>query len=162
MQFVGLSLSVMKRLSGFNLTGRNSAEVVNWIHQPQPPQSLSISINNGSNCTDKKSSSNWSRADGPWYRVSLTPWSLTDKSYVAALHAKVPLTIYDPSPKVLSSALTKLDSLLGKDVSKNRITQADADSARERVKGVNGDGTSGEVIEGVDLVIEVRSSTYSC
>jgi len=79
-----------------------------------------------------------------------------ENSYVAALHAKVPLTIYDPSPKVLSSALTKLDSLLGKDVAKNRISQADSDAARERVKGVNGDGTSGEVIEGVDLVIEVR------
>jgi 3-hydroxybutyryl-CoA dehydrogenase len=82
--------------------------------------------------------------------------TLLINSYVAALHAKVPLTIYDPSPKVLSSALTKLESLLSRDVSKNRISQADSDQARERVKGVNGDGTSGEVIEGVDLVIEVR------
>jgi len=72
----------------------------------------------------------------------------------------VPLTIYDPSPKVLSSALTKLESLLSRDVSKNRISQSDSDQARERVKGVHGDGTSGEVIESVDLVIEVFSFYY--
>jgi 3-hydroxybutyryl-CoA dehydrogenase len=74
----------------------------------------------------------------------------------------VPLTIYDPSPKVLSSALTKLESLLSRDVSKNRISQSDSDQARERVTGVNGDGTTGEVIEGVDLVIEVSSFLSSC
>jgi 3-hydroxybutyryl-CoA dehydrogenase len=56
---------------------------------------------------------------------------------------------------VLSSALTKLETLLSRDVSKNRISQSDADSARERVKGCRGDGTEGEVIEGADLVIEV-------
>jgi 3-hydroxybutyryl-CoA dehydrogenase len=72
------------------------------------------------------------------------------------------LTIYDPSPKVLSSALTKLESLLSRDVSKNRISQSDSDQARERVKGVNGDGTTGEVIEGADLVIEVRLLTWHC
>jgi 3-hydroxybutyryl-CoA dehydrogenase len=74
----------------------------------------------------------------------------------------VPLTIYDPSPKVLSSALTKLESLLSRDVSKNRISQSDSDQARERVTGVNGDGTTGEVIEGVDLVIEVSSPISTC
>lgn len=74
---------------------------------------------------------------------------------MTALHAKVPLTLHDPSQAVLSSALTKLESLLSRDVSKNRISQADADSARERVKGCNGDGTAGEVIESADLVIEV-------
>lgn len=74
---------------------------------------------------------------------------------MTALHAKVPLTLHDPSQSVLSSALTKLDSLLSRDVSKNRISQADADSARERVRGCTGDGTEGEVIEGADLVIEV-------
>jgi hypothetical protein len=52
-----------------------------------------------------------------------------------------------------------LESLLSRDVSKNRISQSDSDQARERVNGVNGDGTSGEVIEGVDLVIEVRTSS---
>lgn len=116
----------------------------------------------GSTSTDKESSSHRSRPDGSRYRVSpFIPASRKSSidSYVAALHAKVPLTIYDPSPKVLSSALTKLESLLSRDVSKNRISQSDSDQARERVTGVNGDGTTGEVIEGVDLVIEVRSSS---
>jgi len=113
---------------------------------------------NGSTSTDKESSSDRSRPNGSRYRVSHCPPRPSGSSigsYVAALHAKVPLTIYDPSPKVLSSAMTKLESLLSRDVSKNRISQSDSDQARERVKGVNGDGTTGEVIEGVDLVIEV-------
>lgn len=147
------------RLSGFNLTGRNSAGHVDLFNHLQPLPSLSVnSLQDGSNRTHKKSRSDRSRPNGSRYRVSST-FSLpaaAENSYVAALHAKVPLTIYDPSPKVLSSAFTKLDTLLGKDVAKNRISQADSDAARERVKGVNGDGTSGEVIEGVDLVIEVR------
>lgn len=111
----------------------------------------------GRTSPNKKSSSNRSRPDGSRYRVrfSLLASIRLNISYVAALHAKVPLTIYDPSPKVLSSALTKLESLLARDVSKNRISQADSDQARERVKGVNGDGTTGEIMEGVDLVIEV-------
>lgn len=83
-----------------------------------------------------------------------------DYSYVTALHARVPLTIYDPSPSVLSSALTKLDSLLAKDVEKKRITQDVATRTRELVQGVQGDGTEGsQVVDGVDLVIEVGENS---
>ena len=131
-------------------------------HLQSLPSLSDNSLQDGSNRTHKKSSSDRGRPNGSRHRVSSTPSlpAATENSYVTALHAKVPLTIYDPSPKVLSSALTKLDTLLGKDVAKNRISQADSDAARERVKGVNGDGTSGEVIEGVDLVIEVRSPAF--
>jgi 3-hydroxybutyryl-CoA dehydrogenase len=77
-------------------------------------------------------------------------------SYVTALHARTPLTLYDPSQSVLSSALTKLDSLLARDVEKKRITQDVATTARELITAVQGDGTEGsKVVEGVDLVIEV-------
>lgn len=83
-----------------------------------------------------------------------------DYSYVTALHARVPLTIYDPSPSVLSSALSKLDSLLAKDVEKKRITQDVATRTRELVQGVQGDGTEGsQVVDGVDLVIEVGENS---
>jgi 3-hydroxybutyryl-CoA dehydrogenase len=75
---------------------------------------------------------------------------------VTALHARVPLTIHDPSPSVLSSALSRLDGLLARDVAKNRITKDEGQAARERVRGSQGDGTSGETLnQDVDLIIEV-------
>jgi len=80
-------------------------------------------------------------------------------SYVTALHAQIPLTLHDPSPSVLASALKKLDKLFERDVAKNRISAQDAESARGRVRGVEGDGTGkmGKEVEGdVELVIEVR------
>ena len=74
------------------------------------------------------------------------------------------MTIHDPSSSVLSSALKRLDKLLERDVSKNRIKKEDGEAARERVRGVQGDGTgrgSGESLsEDVDLVIEVQQSFF--
>jgi len=80
-------------------------------------------------------------------------------SYVTALHAQVPVTIYDPSPSVLSTALSRLDKLLERDVDKARLTKEVAQAARARISGVEGDGTSsskGKEIRDVDLVIEVN------
>ena len=74
---------------------------------------------------------------------------------MAALHARLPLTIHDPSPSVLSSALAHLERLFDRDMAKNRISKEEREAARERVRVVQGDGTSGEVLSDVDLVIEV-------
>ena len=53
--------------------------------------------------------------------------------------------------------MTKLDSLLAKDVSKGRLKKEDAEAARERITALKGDGTEGERLpEDVDLVVEVR------
>ena len=69
------------------------------------------------------------------------------------------MTIYDPSSSVLSSALSKFDALLQKDVSKQRISKEDAEEVRGMIKGVKGDGTEGEVIrDDTDIVIEVSES----
>lgn len=77
---------------------------------------------------------------------------------MTALHAKVPLTIHDPSSSVLNASLRRLDKLLERDVSKSRISKEDGQAARERVRGVQGDGTGeGSLAGHVDLVIEVCS-----
>ncbi|GFZ51046.1 hypothetical protein JCM24511_08804 [Saitozyma sp. JCM 24511] len=76
-------------------------------------------------------------------------------AYVTALHARVPLTLHEPSPTVLSSALKRLDGLLSRDVEKGRISKDEADAARGRVRGVEGDAAKGQGLEtDVDLVIE--------
>ena len=52
--------------------------------------------------------------------------------------------------------MNKLHSLLDRDVSKKRITAEDADGARERLKGFEGDGTAGSALgPDTELVIEV-------
>ncbi|ORY31621.1 putative 3-hydroxybutyryl-CoA dehydrogenase [Naematelia encephala] len=76
-------------------------------------------------------------------------------AYVTALHAKVPLTLHDPSPSVLSSSLKRLDKLFERDVEKARISREEAEAARARITGRQGDGTEGGLEgEDVDLVIE--------
>lgn len=81
--------------------------------------------------------------------------------YVAALHARIPVTIHDPSASVLSSGVKRFEGWLDKDVAKGRLTREVADEARSRIRGVKGDGTEGEVIkDDTDLVIEV--SKLSC
>ncbi|WOO79191.1 putative 3-hydroxybutyryl-CoA dehydrogenase [Vanrija pseudolonga] len=79
-------------------------------------------------------------------------------AYVTALHAKIPLTLHDPSPQVLSKAVTHLESLLARDVAKRGLPQAEADAARERVTAVKGDGTGeggGDLVaQDTDIVIE--------
>jgi 3-hydroxybutyryl-CoA dehydrogenase len=82
-------------------------------------------------------------------------------SYVTALHARVPLTLHEPSPTVLSSALKRLDGLLSRDVEKGRISKDEADAARGRVRGVEGDAAKGQGLEtDVDLVIEVGRTSW--
>ncbi|WRT70008.1 uncharacterized protein IL334_007001 [Kwoniella shivajii] len=78
-------------------------------------------------------------------------------AYVTAVHAKVPLTIHDPSSSVLSSAMEKYKSLLSRDVSKSRLSQNEADEALSRVRGVQGDGggdIGDSIKDDVDIIIE--------
>ncbi|WVQ75658.1 hypothetical protein IAR50_005287 [Cryptococcus sp. DSM 104548] len=77
-------------------------------------------------------------------------------AYVTAVHARVPLTLHDPSPAVLSNAESTIKSLLKKDVGKDRMTQNEADNAWERVRLVKGDGSGAgeEISKDTDLVIE--------
>jgi hypothetical protein len=83
------------------------------------------------------------------------PCQADDRSYVTALHAKIPLTLHDPSPNVLSSALKRLDGLLARDVEKGRLSRDEAEAARGRVKVVEGDATEKGLVGNTDLVIEV-------
>ncbi|WVW86402.1 hypothetical protein I302_108448 [Kwoniella bestiolae CBS 10118] len=79
-------------------------------------------------------------------------------AYVSAVHAKIPITIYDPSSSVLSSATDKYKSLISRDVSKSRLTSEQADEALSRFSTSQGDGSEGggegSIRDDVDLVIE--------
>lgn len=78
-------------------------------------------------------------------------------SYVTAVHARIPVTIHDPSASVLSSGVKRFESWLAKDLAKGRISKEDAEAARARLKDIKGDGTDGHHLrEDTDLVVEVR------
>ncbi|KIR27777.1 3-hydroxybutyryl-CoA dehydrogenase [Cryptococcus deuterogattii 99/473] len=80
-----------------------------------------------------------------------------EERYVTAVHARVPLTLHDPSSAVLSHAMSRVQSLLSKDVSKNRMTREEADEALARISPVKGDGSGlngDEKLKDVDIVIE--------
>lgn len=82
--------------------------------------------------------------------------STAENSYVAALHAKLPVNLYDPSQSVLSAGTKRFASWLDKDVAKGRLSQGDADDARDRLLAVKGDGTQGDAIkDDTSLVVEV-------
>jgi 3-hydroxybutyryl-CoA dehydrogenase len=75
-------------------------------------------------------------------------------AYVTSLRAKLPVMIVDKSPVQIEKSLSLMDKLLAKDVSKGKITQQEADDARQRVTIVPHDvGISG--LKDVDLVVEV-------
>ncbi|KAK5118022.1 hypothetical protein LTR62_004066 [Meristemomyces frigidus] len=69
---------------------------------------------------------------------------------VASRMAGVPVMVVDNSQKSLDKGLAFADKLLAKDVSKDRITQSDADATRERLTTT----TNLEDLGGVDMVIE--------
>lgn len=75
---------------------------------------------------------------------------------MTALHARVPVTVYDPSQSVLSAGVKRFEGWLAKDVSKGRLSKEHAEEARERFSAIKGDGTEGEVIkDDTGLIIEV-------
>ncbi|RDA83494.1 hypothetical protein CP532_2670 [Ophiocordyceps camponoti-leonardi (nom. inval.)] len=69
---------------------------------------------------------------------------------VAAQKAQIPVVLVDSSSKAMDKGLAFADKLLAKDVSKSRITQEEADKARERLQPSN----SIEDLSSVDFVIE--------
>ena len=69
---------------------------------------------------------------------------------VAARMAKVPVTVIDNSQKSLDKGLAFADKLLAKDVSKDKISQSDADATRGRLTT----STNMEELGDVDMVIE--------
>lgn len=57
--------------------------------------------------------------------------------------------------------MSRVQSLLSKDVSKNRMTREEADEALARISPVKGDGSGlngDEKLKDVDIVIEVRAA----
>lgn len=54
-------------------------------------------------------------------------------AYVSALHAKAKVSLYDASPAQLDKGVNLFESLLKKDVTKNKISQQEADEARSRL-----------------------------
>jgi 3-hydroxybutyryl-CoA dehydrogenase len=69
---------------------------------------------------------------------------------VAAMRAKVPVTLVDTSQASIDKGLKFADKLLAKDVAKQRITQEDADAARQRLVPT----TDMHALSEVDMVIE--------
>ncbi|KAH0399591.1 hypothetical protein KCU89_g6052, partial [Aureobasidium melanogenum] len=83
---------------------------------------------------------------------------------VAALRAKVPVTLVDNSQASIDKGLKFADKLLAKDVSKQRITQDEADAARQRLTPANDMGALSEVdmvIEAVPEILDLKTSIFS-
>ncbi len=72
-------------------------------------------------------------------------------TFVSAVHAKVPVLLYDKSPAQIKSGLGLMDKILAKDVSKGKLTSEAAKEARDRVAVVD----ELKHFQGADLVIEV-------
>lgn len=83
---------------------------------------------------------------------------------VAARAAKVPVTVVDNSQKSLDNGLAFADKLLTKDVSKEKISQSDADATRERLKTTTSMDDLGDVdmvIEAVPEIVDLKKSIFA-
>ncbi|KZV66730.1 hypothetical protein PENSPDRAFT_81087 [Peniophora sp. CONT] len=80
-------------------------------------------------------------------------------AFVSALRAKVPVLLHDRSQAQIDNGLALMDKLLAKDVSKGRISQADASEARDLVTVIGPDvGLKG--FRDVDMVVEAVSEAF--
>lgn len=82
---------------------------------------------------------------------------------VASRMAKVPVVVVDTSQKSLDKGLAFADKLLSKDVSKDRISQSDADATRERLRTTTKMEELGDVdmvIEAVPEIVELKKSIF--
>lgn len=77
----------------------------------------------------------------------------TGIAFVSAVRAKVPVLLHDASPTQLSHSLSFLSTLLSKDVSKGRLTQAEAAEAKDRIHVVD----TLTALRDVDMVVEAVS-----
>ncbi|KAK5125695.1 hypothetical protein LTR85_011969 [Meristemomyces frigidus] len=78
--------------------------------------------------------------------------------------AKVPVTVVDTSQKSLDKGLAFADKLLSKDVGKQKISQSDADAARERLQTTTRMEDLGDVdmvIEAVPEIVDLKRSIFS-
>jgi 3-hydroxybutyryl-CoA dehydrogenase len=76
----------------------------------------------------------------------------------------VPVTLVDNSQASIDKGLKFADKLLAKDVSKQRITQDDADAARQRLTTASDMGALSDVdmvIEAVPEIIDLKTSIFS-
>ncbi|KAB5575862.1 3-hydroxyacyl-CoA dehydrogenase [Coniochaeta sp. 2T2.1] len=83
---------------------------------------------------------------------------------VAALKAKVPVTLVDSSPQSLEKGLSFAGKLLAKDVSKSRITQDEADAAWARITPTNlieDLGDADFVIEAVPEIPQLKFDIFA-
>ncbi|KAI0035611.1 3-hydroxyacyl-CoA dehydrogenase [Vararia minispora EC-137] len=81
-------------------------------------------------------------------------------AFVSALRAKVPVLLHDRSATQIDKGLSLMDKLLAKDVSKGKISQADATEARERVIVIGPEvGLKG--LRDVDMVVEAVSESFA-
>lgn len=83
---------------------------------------------------------------------------------VAARAAKIPVSVVDNSQASLSKGLSFADKLLAKDVSKERISQSDADATRERLKSTTSMDDLGDVdmvIEAVPEIVDLKKSIFA-
>ncbi|KAH9927828.1 3-hydroxyacyl-CoA dehydrogenase [Fomitopsis serialis] len=87
-------------------------------------------------------------------------------TYVSALHARVPVLLYDRSTSQIQNGLNLMDKLLAKDVSKGRLTPEQAKEARDRVtvvgqeKGLKGMRDADMVIEAVSESLQLKQSIF--
>lgn len=77
----------------------------------------------------------------------------TGIALVSALRAKVPVLLHDASPSQLTHSLSFLSTLLSKDVSKGRLTPAEAAEAKDRIRVVD----TLAAMRDVDMVVEAVS-----
>jgi len=83
---------------------------------------------------------------------------------VASRMAKVPVTVVDTSQKSLDKGLVFADKLLSKDVSKDRLSQSDADATRERLKvttSMDNLGDADMVIEAVPEIVDLKRNIFA-
>lgn len=82
---------------------------------------------------------------------------------VATLKARVPVTLVDSSQASLDKGLKFADKLLAKDVSKQRLSQSDADAARALLSPttkIEGLSKADFVIEAVPEILSLKTSIF--
>ncbi|KAI3641276.1 hypothetical protein MIR68_000748 [Amoeboaphelidium protococcarum] len=82
----------------------------------------------------------------------------TGIAYVAALHAQLPVLLHDASQAQLDRQMKFINSLLQKDLSKNKITQQDVDRTRSLIQCTQSGQSLADDPE-VDFVIEAVSES---
>ncbi|KIY46219.1 hypothetical protein FISHEDRAFT_66640 [Fistulina hepatica ATCC 64428] len=82
-------------------------------------------------------------------------------AYVAAVHARAHVVLYDKSSAQVTNGLALLHKLLDKDVNKGRITKEQAAEARERIVPLQMDGSGYTPLRDLDMVVEAVSENLS-